>query len=172
MHEHIWSQHTVGTDGSRTRRCPCGEVQVAQVPEGLPYPPASIMPVTIHNPAPRSAKREVNKAAEAARLFTDSLQGSVSAMGALRESVKRVNPGDMFSVYYPPEVSAEPGGVSETLKAEITPEEALQVILNDITADMLIGPEAVRERAARWVTELTTKAARIVKISEGEEDGR
>jgi hypothetical protein len=111
-------------------------------------------------------------AAEAARLFTDAMRGSISAMGALRESVEQVNPSEMFSVYYSPEEVANDFGVSETLKAEITPEEALQVILNDITADMLNGTDAVRERAAHWVTELTAKAARIVKISEGEDDER
>lgn len=166
MHEHTWT-HSVGTDGSHTRRCPCGEVQTATGPSPI---------VTINNPSPIavSVEKATADAARAISMFADAQRGI--NIGALRESIQRarpvIDPREKFSVYYPPEEVASDFGVSETLKAEVTPEEALQVILNDITADMLNGTDAVRERAARWVTELTAKAARIVKISEGEDDGR
>jgi hypothetical protein len=172
MHEHEWVTVQSVADGTFTRRCSCGEVQVS----GGGLPPGFPPPVTIHNPSPLGVNIEkvTADAARAISMFADAQRGI--NVGALRESMQRArpvfDPNEKFSVYYPPDEVASDFGVSETLKAEITAEEALQVILNDITADMLNGTEAVRERAAHWVTELTTKAARIVKISEGEDDGR
>ena len=118
-------------------------------------------------------KLEAEKYEAAGKAIEDMADSFAAAGVAAEETAGRimflgspvsVAPPSALSVYWDDE---EVSGNTDTVK--VNAENALQFILDDITAETLISDEAVLARAGEWLTRITNEITAVIQRKESKD---